>query len=342
GGEGLRRFTDVLPRPDHRQPPARAHRLVSRRRPRARASAGIRRRSDLADRPCRQLGAGRPRARPAFRAHHPRGGRGGGGARSRALAPARRQRDSLRAEVAPDGLPDLDRGPPARRGGGAAGRPRARQSRRRDDPVLRTSRALSGRPLPPCARRGGAGRARVLHARRGPPLRLEGAAAPEDRARRRGGSARRVGRHARANRGREADAVVQFLRRRAPRQRVRGGVGREEAGRRSRELGAILHPRISPPFTGTFIRSATLYDEYVLRLTAGIFRATGLAKAAETQGTTDELVTRAGFEPGRARVPVDWMLRRLSHRGILEQRDLASGHRFQLRGPAAELLPPEV
>ena len=51
----------------------------------------------------------------------------------------------------------------------------------------------------------------------------------------------------------------------------------EEAERRSRELEAILPPRISPPFTGSFIRSATLYDEYVLRLTLGVFRATGLA-----------------------------------------------------------------
>jgi len=72
----------------------------------------------------------------------------------------------------------------------------------------------------------------------------------------------------------------------------------EEAERRSRELAAILPARISPPFTGPFIRSATLYDEYVLRLTLGIFRTSGLAKAAETPGTTDELVARAGFEAG--------------------------------------------
>src|SRR6267142_5216856 len=116
----------------------------------------------------------------------------------------------------------------------------------------------------------------------------------------------------------------------------------EEAERRSRELAAILGPRISPPFTGSFIRSATLYDEYVLRLTVGIFRATGLAKAAETAGTTEELVARAGFEPGRARVPVDWMLRRLSHRGILEQRDGDGGSRFQLRGEIPPLDPEEI
>ena len=115
-----------------------------------------------------------------------------------------------------------------------------------------------------------------------------------------------------------------------------------EAERRSRELVAILPARISPPFTGTFIRSATLYDEYILRLTLGIFRATGLAKAAETGGTTEELVARAGFEPGRARVPVDWILRRLSHRGILEQREADGGARFQLRGELPQLDPAEI
>ncbi|PYN51923.1 MAG: hypothetical protein DME00_00810 [Candidatus Rokuibacteriota bacterium] len=115
-----------------------------------------------------------------------------------------------------------------------------------------------------------------------------------------------------------------------------------EAERRSRELAAILPARISPPFTGTFIRSATLYDEYVLRLTLGIFRATGLAKAVQTPSTLDELIARVGFEPGRARVPVDWMLRRLSHRGIVEQSDAEGGPRFRLRGELPELDPAEI
>jgi hypothetical protein len=115
-----------------------------------------------------------------------------------------------------------------------------------------------------------------------------------------------------------------------------------EAERRSRELAAILPARISPPFTGTFIRSATLYDEYVLRLTLGIFRTTGLAKAAETPGSTEELIARVGFEPNRARVPVDWILRRLSHRGIVEQIESDAGARFRVRGPLPELDPAEI
>jgi SAM-dependent methyltransferase len=115
-----------------------------------------------------------------------------------------------------------------------------------------------------------------------------------------------------------------------------------EAERRSRELAAILPARISPPFTATFIRSATLYDEYVLRLTLGIFRTTGLAKAAETPGTADELIARVGFEPNRARVAVDWILRRLSHRGIVEHIESDAGARFRARAPLPELDPAEI
>ncbi len=183
---------------------------------------------------------------------------------------------------------------------------------------------------------------RVLHARWRRPLRAARAPAHDDRAWQRGGGARRLGRHARANRRREADPVVQLLRRVEPLRPVTEVVELEEAERRSRELAAILPPRISPPFTGSFIRSATLYDEYVLRLTLGIFCTTGLAKAAEAPGTTDELVARAGFEPGRARVPVDWMLRRLSHRGILAQRDVDGRSSFQLHGQVPELDPAEI
>ena len=45
---------------------------------------------------------------------------------------------------------------------------------------------------------------------------------------------------------------------------------------------------------------------------------------------------------GRARVPVDWMLRRLSHRGIVEQSDAEDGPRFRLRGELPELDPAEI
>src|SRR6185369_4165294 len=247
-----------------------------------------------------------------------------------------------RAALASDRLADLDLGAPARRRGRAPGRPRPRQSGRRAGPVLRTAGAVPGRPVPSRARRRGPGPARVLYARRRRPLRAPGASADDDHAGRRGRGAGRLGGDARANRGREADPVVQFLRRVEPLRPMSEVVELEEAERRSRELAAILPGRISPPFTGTFIRSATLYDEYVLRLTLGIFRTTGLAKAAETPGTTDELVARAGFEAGRARVPVDWMLRRLSHRGIIEQRDAEGGPRFHLRGEVPQLDPVEI
>ena len=36
-----------------------------------------------------------------------------------------------------------------------------------------------------------------------------------------------------------------------------------EADEKARRLAEILPPRISAPFTSTFVRSSTLFDEYV-------------------------------------------------------------------------------
>jgi SAM-dependent methyltransferase len=106
----------------------------------------------------------------------------------------------------------------------------------------------------------------------------------------------------------------------------------------ARELATILPPRVRAPFTATFIRSAGLCDEFVHRLGVGIFRESGLAAAvAASPGTVDELIDRAGLEPGRARVPVDWMLRRLCDRGILER--TGDPPRFRLPAPVPELDP---
>jgi hypothetical protein len=109
----------------------------------------------------------------------------------------------------------------------------------------------------------------------------------------------------------------------------------------ARELASILPPRVRAPFTATFIRSAGLCDEFVHRLGVGIFRESGLAAAvAASPGTVDELVGRAGLEPRRARAPVDWMLRRLCDRGILER--TGDPPRFRLPTAVPELDPAPV
>ena len=108
-------------------------------------------------------------------------------------------------------------------------------------------------------------------------------------------------------------------------------------------LAEVLPARVRAPFTASFVRSARLYDEFVHRLVFSVFRASGLAAAVGgAPGTSDEIMARAGLEPGRARVPVDWILRRLGHRGILERTDGAGRPRFRLHAGVPELDPGAV
>src|SRR6266542_3844389 len=108
-------------------------------------------------------------------------------------------------------------------------------------------------------------------------------------------------------------------------------------------LAEVLPARVRAPFTASFVRSARLYDEFVHRLVFSVFRASGLAAAvAGAPGTSDEIMARAGLEPGRARAPVDWILRRLSHCGILERTDGAGRPRFRLHTGVPELDPGAV
>jgi len=109
------------------------------------------------------------------------------------------------------------------------------------------------------------------------------------------------------------------------------------------DLADVLPARVRAPFTAAFVRSARLYDEFVHRLVFSVFRASGLAVAVGgAPGTSDEIMARAGLEPGRARAPVDWILRRLSHRGILERTDGAGRPRFRLHAGVPELDPGAV
>jgi len=111
----------------------------------------------------------------------------------------------------------------------------------------------------------------------------------------------------------------------------------------ARDLAEVLPVRVRAPFTASFVRSARLYDEFVHRLVFAVCRASGLAAAVGgAPGTSDEIMARAGLEAGRARMPVDWILRRLSHRGILEQADGEGRPRFRLRAGVPELDPGSV
>lgn len=91
-------------------------------------------------------------------------------------------------------------------------------------------------------------------------------------------------------------------------------------------------------FTPGFARSHLLLDEFVFRLTLQVVAATGLAEAIRRWGTVEEVLARAGLDPG-SRVAVDWMLRSLAARGVVA-RDGAG--RFQVAGALPALDPAEV
>jgi len=110
------------------------------------------------------------------------------------------------------------------------------------------------------------------------------------------------------------------------------GVDAKDAERIAGIVASRLPRPLVPVFDARFARSSALYDEFVYRLTLGVFCDTGLAKAAGAWGTTDELVRRAGLDPGRAAVPVSWMLRHLSARGVVAREDTGDGPRFRAEG----------
>ena len=109
-------------------------------------------------------------------------------------------------------------------------------------------------------------------------------------------------------------------------------------------VAALVAPHLPsalvPVFDARFARSSALFDEFVYRLTLGVFRDTGLGETIGEWRTADEVVRRAGLDPSRAAVPVSWMLRHLSRRGVLLREETADGPRF--RGSALSTLDPAL
>lgn len=118
--------------------------------------------------------------------------------------------------------------------------------------------------------------------------------------------------------------------------------GRTEALAREAALRAILPAEILPLFDVGFIRSHLLYDEFVYRLVLQIVRDIHLGEAAEEAAPVEELTERAGLASGVAVVPLDWMLRFLSVRGVFEELAGASGCRYRRRGPLPALDPSQI
>ena len=73
------------------------------------------------------------------------------------------------------------------------------------------------------------------------------------------------------------------------------GVDAKDAERIAGIVASRLPRPLVPVFDARFARSSALYDEFIYRLTLGVFCDTGLAKAAGAWGTTDELVDINGI-----------------------------------------------
>jgi SAM-dependent methyltransferase len=92
----------------------------------------------------------------------------------------------------------------------------------------------------------------------------------------------------------------------------------EAAAAHAEALTHVLPRALTSAFDPVFIRSSLLFDTFVDRLALQVFRAAGLDGAAREPGTATEIITRTDLRADRALVPVDWMLRRLADRGLLE------------------------
>ena len=97
-------------------------------------------------------------------------------------------------------------------------------------------------------------------------------------------------------------------------------------------VARLLPPAMVPIFDPPFARSHLLFDEYVYRLTLGVVAAAQLDAPLGDGARTEDVVARAGLEPRRSVVPVDWLLRSLATRRALARDDGASGPRFRIDG----------
>lgn len=118
--------------------------------------------------------------------------------------------------------------------------------------------------------------------------------------------------------------------------------GQAEAERVASALARLLPASLVPLFDASFCRSGSLYEEYAHRLTIDVFRRAGLEEAARAPGDAAEISARAGLAGGASLTAVDWLLRHLAARGLLESIDADGFRRFRLRRALPDLDPADV
>jgi len=106
-------------------------------------------------------------------------------------------------------------------------------------------------------------------------------------------------------------------------------------------LRGMLPPYLVDVFDTSFLRSHLLYDEFVYRLVLRVIRDSGLEPAIREGGSAEEIAAREGLAVDRAVVPLDWMLRILTARGLLEEFAGEGMHKFRAaaRLPTADPAP---
>ena len=119
-------------------------------------------------------------------------------------------------------------------------------------------------------------------------------------------------------------------------------VGRAEAPPTAALLRRLLPPELLPLFDARFVRLHFLYDEFIYRLVLQVVSETGLEQTLREPGTPTEIAARAGFAGGQALVPLDWMLRLLTARGLLEELSGGAAFRYRSLGPFPMLDPAPI
>ena len=109
------------------------------------------------------------------------------------------------------------------------------------------------------------------------------------------------------------------------------GIGEAEVS--AARLRVLLPTELAQLIDFSFVRSHLLYEEFVYRLVLRVIQEVGLEATLRTGGSVREMALRGGLEVERALVPLDWMLRQLAARKILEEISGEGPPRFRASGP---------
>ena len=107
-------------------------------------------------------------------------------------------------------------------------------------------------------------------------------------------------------------------------------------------LRGVLPAELQPFFDAASMRSHDLFSEFVCRLVLQVLRASGIEATLAEPRSPAEIAVRAGLEPRQALVPLDWMLRFLTARGLIEAMLDDAVSRYRIRDPLPSLDPAPV